>query len=222
VSAPARLTAGWRRGGPASLPEHLDVYGPLPRRRGRPGLLADAVAEAGLTGRGGAGFPTGTKLRAVAAGRGPAVVVANGMESEPASAKDHSLLARSPHLVLDGAMLAAEAVGADVVHLCLPRTKPDLCDQVRGAVTERQRSGLGGTAIGRSGRPRGPGCSSPCPGARAAWPRPPGCSGTWPTRAPASAARAPSGSPRSPRTSLSWLRAGLPGRCSTGWTAGSA
>jgi NADH:ubiquinone oxidoreductase subunit F (NADH-binding) len=147
MTATARLTAGWRRAGTASLHEHLEFYGPLPRRGGRAGLLADAVTKAGLTGRGGAGFPTGTKLRAVAAGRGPAVVVANGMESEPASAKDHSLLARSPHLVLDGAVLAAEAVRADVVHVCLPRTRPRLADQVRAAIAERQRSGLPGAAI---------------------------------------------------------------------------
>ena len=51
------------------------------------------------------------KLAAVAAGRG-AVVVANGTEGEPASSKDKVLLARSPHLVLDGAVLAAEMVGA--------------------------------------------------------------------------------------------------------------
>jgi NADH:ubiquinone oxidoreductase subunit F (NADH-binding) len=146
VTGPARLTAGWRRT-PTSLREHLDVYGPLPRRPGRPGFLADAVTEAGLTGRGGAGFPTGTKMHAVAKGRGPAVVVANGMEGEPASAKDHALLARSPHLVLDGAVLAAEAVRADVVHVCLPRTSPRLADQVRAAIADRQRSGLGSTPI---------------------------------------------------------------------------
>jgi NADH:ubiquinone oxidoreductase subunit F (NADH-binding) len=143
----ARLTAGWCTG-PASLREHLNVYGPLPHRgHRRPGALADAVAEAGLTGRGGAGFPTGTKLHAVAARRGPAVVVANGMESEPASEKDHALLTRGPHLILDGAVLAAEDVRARVVHVCLPRTKPGLAGQVRGAVAERERSGIGGPPI---------------------------------------------------------------------------
>jgi NADH:ubiquinone oxidoreductase subunit F (NADH-binding) len=147
VTGPARLTAAWRRTGPASLREHLDVYGPLPRRPGRPGFLADAVTEAGLTGRGGAGFPTGTKMHAVAEGRGPAVVVANGMEGEPASAKDHALLARSPHLVLDGAVLAAEAVRANVVHMCLPRTSPGLADQVHAAIAERQRLGLAGPPV---------------------------------------------------------------------------
>ena len=41
------------------------------------------------------------------------------MESEPASQKDQALLARAPHLVLDGALLAARAVGADEIHVCL-------------------------------------------------------------------------------------------------------
>lgn len=143
----ARLTAGWRTG-PASLREHQDVHGPLPHHgHRRPGFLAEAVVQAGLTGRGGAGFPTGTKLHAVAGRRGPAVVVANGMESEPASQKDHTLLARAPHLVLDGATLAAESVRADVVHVCLPRTRPDLADHVRRAVAERERSGICEAAV---------------------------------------------------------------------------
>jgi NADH:ubiquinone oxidoreductase subunit F (NADH-binding) len=147
LSAPvARLTAGWPSGRPAGLDEHLACYGPLPDRT-RPGALAAAVAEAGLTGRGGAGFPTGTKLRAVAARRGPAVVVANGMEGEPASEKDQALLSRAPHLVLDGAVLAAEDVGADVVHVCLPRTRPALAGQVREAVADRDRSGIDGLPI---------------------------------------------------------------------------
>jgi len=133
-----RLSLGWRDAArPASLPEHRDRFGPLPP--GGPGLL-DAVEAAGLTGRGGSGFPSAVKLRAVAAGRGPAVVVANGMESEPLSRKDQALLARSPHLVLDGAVLAARAVGADVIHVCLDRSRAGQVRDVRRAVEERRRA----------------------------------------------------------------------------------
>ena len=143
VTAAPRLTIGWpdaRR--PGRLAEHHARYGPLPAAGRTGGGLADAVTSAGLTGRGGAGFPTGTKLRAVASGRGPAVVVANGMESEPASRKDQALLARAPHLVLDGAVLAARAVGADTVHVCLDRARTGQAGQVREAIEERHRAGL--------------------------------------------------------------------------------
>ena len=79
----------------------------------RPGRLIDVVEASGLTGRGGAGFPAGRKMRSVAAGPGSKVLVANGAEGEPASGKDRLLLSRLPHLVLDGMTLAAEAVGAE-------------------------------------------------------------------------------------------------------------
>jgi len=143
LPADARLTAGWhetRR--PPRLGEHLSRYGPLPARNWSRGQLADAVAEAGLTGRGGAGFPTGVKLRSVAGRRGPAVIVANGMESEPLSRKDQALLARAPHLVLDGAMVAALATGASTVHICLDATRAGQASAVRSAAEERGQAGL--------------------------------------------------------------------------------
>ena len=90
-----------------ALDAHLDRYGSV---RGRSDLI-DLVEASGLQGRGGAAFPTATKLRAVASRRGRAVVVVNGTEGEPASGKDKVLLRCVPHLVLDGAVAAAEAVG---------------------------------------------------------------------------------------------------------------
>src|SRR5439155_6045918 len=86
-----------------SLAQHRTRYRvpPAPRPSPRAEII-DVVERAGLRGRGGAGFPTARKLRAVVAGRGRPVVVANGTEGEPASAKDRLLLARMPHLVLDG------------------------------------------------------------------------------------------------------------------------
>ena len=87
-----------------------DHRGSLPRL----GLdqLLRAVTDSGLTGRGGAGFPTAIKVRSVAAGSHKPVVVGNGMEGEPLSHKDAVLLTRSPHLVLDGLEILARAMHA--------------------------------------------------------------------------------------------------------------
>jgi NADH:ubiquinone oxidoreductase subunit F (NADH-binding) len=142
-----RLLCGWYDTGRSTgLAEHLDRYGPAPlssaRSRGSAMPLVRAVEEAGLTGRGGGGFPTGRKLRSVAGSSRPAVVVANGMESEPASHKDEVLLSVAPHLVLDGAALAAVAVGANAVHLCVPRTRMAQAEQLTDAVAERRRARL--------------------------------------------------------------------------------
>ncbi len=116
------------------LRAHDDRYGP-PGLRG-PALI-DEVERSGLTGRGGAAFPAGRKLRAVRerAGLRGAVVIANGMESEPASAKDAALLARAPHLVLDGIALAAEATTARAAYLCVRR--PAQAEALAGAIAER-------------------------------------------------------------------------------------
>jgi NADH:ubiquinone oxidoreductase subunit F (NADH-binding) len=139
-------------GGPPqrTLDEHLARHGPPPYAgAGRGGTLIALVEQAGLTGRGGAGFPAGRKLRAVAeASRaaGPfrsqagAVVIANGAESEPASGKDRLLLRHAPHLVLDGIGLAAETVGATRAYLCLHDA--DLIRELREAAVTRERAGL--------------------------------------------------------------------------------
>ncbi len=103
---------------PEGLRGHLARFGPVPYR-GRPGALIADVKAAGLTGRGGAAFPTHRKLAVVAAADGPKAVVANGAESEPASRKDETLIHAAPNLVLDGLQLAAEAVGASEAYLYL-------------------------------------------------------------------------------------------------------
>jgi NADH:ubiquinone oxidoreductase subunit F (NADH-binding) len=105
-----RLTAAAAAGYRA----HLHLLGPLPAVPAA--QLIAMTAAAGLTGRGGAAFPVGRKLAAVQAG-GRGVVVANGAEGEPASSKDHALLAQAPHLVLDGLALASRAVGATSAYL---------------------------------------------------------------------------------------------------------
>ena len=119
-----------------SLVEHLEWYGDLPE--GGPGLLAE-IERSGLRGKGGARFPAATKLAAVASRR-RAVVVANGSEGEPASLKDAVLMTRSPHLVLDGATLAAEIVGAREAIIVIKRGSPAQPILER-AIAERQSYG---------------------------------------------------------------------------------
>ena len=107
-----RLLGGIPRDGrPPSLAEHITLYGEAPLEL-QPRELIERVAESGLTGRGGAGFPTAAKLKAVLRSGPRPVVVANGLEGEPPSGKDKVLLAQAPHLVIDGALLAARAVSA--------------------------------------------------------------------------------------------------------------
>jgi NADH:ubiquinone oxidoreductase subunit F (NADH-binding) len=137
-----RILAGWRDDGPLSVDEHEAIHGPLappgPRRRAE---LADEVERSGLRGRGGAGFPAATKLRAVAAKRGRRVVVVNAAEGEPASRKDRVLLAGAPHLVLDGALIAAAVVGAGEVIFAIKRTATAALDAVERALAERNDTG---------------------------------------------------------------------------------
>jgi NADH:ubiquinone oxidoreductase subunit F (NADH-binding) len=105
-----RLLMGLHTDRAISFEEHMASHGPLPRGK-RHDLIA-AVDASGLRGRGGAGFPAGKKLRAVAERRGRPVVVANATEGEPISGKDRVLLSYAPHLVLDGAVAVADALGA--------------------------------------------------------------------------------------------------------------
>ena len=83
-----------------------------------PDDVIEIVSAAGLRGRGGAGFPTGTKWRSIAdAAHGTTYVVCNAAEGEPATFKDRALLARNPFGVLEGMLIALHAVGADRAYI---------------------------------------------------------------------------------------------------------
>ncbi|MGD0320711.1 MAG: NADH-ubiquinone oxidoreductase-F iron-sulfur binding region domain-containing protein [Acidimicrobiales bacterium] len=145
VSLPRLLTA-WHETGRADLDAHLSVHGPasFPRRADAhfaQGLL-EVVRRSGLTGRGGAGFPSARKWDSVGRLRNPLLVV-NAMEGEPASEKDQVLLLSAPHLVLDGAQFAALAVGAREIFVCVADDRPDGARAVQQAVDERLARGLG-------------------------------------------------------------------------------
>src|SRR3989449_334918 len=113
-SGPRPDTACWRLlsgpGGPGAEPlaQHVIRLG---RRPIGGTWLMDVLDASNLRGRGGAAFPTGRKWRSVAAAANrDAVVVVNLAEGEPASFKDRTLGALRPHLILDGAALAAETI----------------------------------------------------------------------------------------------------------------
>jgi len=155
LAGPASRESGARQ---AALYQHERHFGPLPLPRvaRNPGgesarraaaRLIDVVERSGLTGRGGAGFPSGRKLRSVASAEGPAVVVANGSEGEPASGKDRLLLRRAPHLVLDGISLAAFAVGATEAYLVVHGRDARLVASLQAAVQAREVAGIDQVAI---------------------------------------------------------------------------
>jgi NADH:ubiquinone oxidoreductase subunit F (NADH-binding) len=132
-----RLLAGPHLdGAPERLDAHAARLGPLPR--GRAGDVIGELEAAGILGRGGAGFPVGRKWRALAErSRGQAVVVANGAEGEVASWKDRVLMAHRPHLVIDGAVLAAETVGADEIVLYIGGEHEAAVAALRYALAQR-------------------------------------------------------------------------------------
>ncbi len=146
LDAPGRLLAGPAgNGGSSDLATHLATHGPLtlPGRddgRWRAGMVR-AVTESGLLGRGGGGFPAGAKWDAIGRTARRPMVVVNAMEGEPASAKDRVLLAYAPHLVLDGAEVAATVVGATEIAICVADHKDATAFSIESAIAERARNG---------------------------------------------------------------------------------
>jgi NADH:ubiquinone oxidoreductase subunit F (NADH-binding) len=145
IASPVATPHPWRvlagpplDGRPEALVDHVARLGALPDAAHRP--VIEMLEASGLLGRGGAGFPVGRKWRAMADRRagGKAVVVANGAEGEPGSAKDRVLMEHRPHLVLDGALLAAAAVDADDVIIYVGREHEAAVRVMRRAIQERR------------------------------------------------------------------------------------
>jgi NADH-quinone oxidoreductase subunit F len=107
------------------------------------------VAKSGLRGRGGAGFPTGAKWRAVrSVGAGPRFAVCNAAEGEPATFKDRLLLRTNPYQVLEGLAIAAYAVGAERAYIGLKEAFAPEIRALRRALGEMQDAdALGGVPV---------------------------------------------------------------------------
>jgi NADH:ubiquinone oxidoreductase subunit F (NADH-binding) len=112
------------------------------RRLGASATIEEVTA-AGVRGRGGAGFPTGTKWASVrAAGGGRRFVVVNGAEGEPATFKDRMLMRADPYRVIEGAAIAALAVGASDVFVATKRSYVREVAALRRAAVELTEAGL--------------------------------------------------------------------------------
>lgn len=106
--------------------------------------IIDLVERSGLRGRGGAGFPTGRKWRtgaASAALHGPPVLVVNAAEGEPGTFKDRLLLRRNPYRVLEGACIAARAIGANEIVIATKACFSIELGRIRRAVAEIEAAG---------------------------------------------------------------------------------
>ena len=136
VYGQARLLAGVHERGRVGHTSHVSLHGaPSLRRRD---WLSSALRDVNLLGRGGAAFPVAIKLDAMPQGRGTAVLV-NGSESEPASMKDRVLMRMAPHLVLDGALIVANALDTRTIAITVHDRAA--YDSLRAACGERSDAG---------------------------------------------------------------------------------
>jgi NADH-quinone oxidoreductase subunit F len=83
----------------------------------KPDEIIELVKASGLRGRGGAGFPTGMKWQFVDKKHEPRYIVCNADESEPGTFKDHLLMERNPHLLVEGCAIGCYAIGAKVAYI---------------------------------------------------------------------------------------------------------
>ncbi|HEV2005149.1 MAG TPA: hypothetical protein VGQ85_00925, partial [Candidatus Limnocylindrales bacterium] len=104
------------------------------RELGGQGTIA-LLAEAGLRGRGGSGFPTAEKWRAAAQAEAPAkYVVANGYGADPSSLTDRTLMEREPDAVVEGTAIAAWAIGAEEAIIAVRAGSIDAIASLQGAI----------------------------------------------------------------------------------------
>ena len=117
-----------------------------------PAAVIEVVRASGLRGRGGAGFPAGMKWGFVPKDSPkPKYVVCNADESEPGTFKDHVLMERNPHLVLEGVAMACYAIGAKTGYIYIRGEFYHVSQVLEAAIAEARARGYLGTNIFGSG-----------------------------------------------------------------------
>jgi NADH:ubiquinone oxidoreductase subunit F (NADH-binding) len=130
---------------PGSVEAYVAAGGGRGLERARtigPEGVIELISQSGLRGRGGAGFPTGTKWQSIVATAGEHFVVCNAAEGEPATFKDRLLMRRNPYAVLEGIAIAAETVGAGTAYIGLKESFTLETESVQRAIDEMRSAGL--------------------------------------------------------------------------------
>jgi len=117
-----------------------------------PAQVIELVKASGLRGRGGAGFPTGMKWQFVPKDSPlPKYLCANADESEPGTFKDHVLMERNPHLLLEGCAIGCHAIGAGVAYIYIRGEFYHVQQVLEDAIAEARSRGYLGRNIFGSG-----------------------------------------------------------------------
>lgn len=161
-----RLMGDWGHIDPASAEEYAATGGfkALAKvlEQGNPWALINSIESSGLRGRGGAGYPTGKKMRStreslegqdrsLAPSPSPAYVIANGDEGDPGAYMDRGLMESDPYLLIEGMAICAYAVGAEKGYVFTRREYPLAASCMRTAINRCRELGLLGDDIMGSG-----------------------------------------------------------------------
>jgi len=140
VIDPTSLDSYRKAGGYAGLARAIEKLGPE-------GTI-DEIAEAGLRGRGGGGYPAADKWRATRAAAGESkVVVANLIGADPTALGDRALAEGNPHLILEGVLVAAFATGASDAVIAVRRDWTVAIERLRAAIVEAEAAHLAGYLV---------------------------------------------------------------------------
>ena len=116
-----------------------------------PAEVVDHVGDAGLTGRGGAAFPTGFKWSAVAGEPGPRHLVVNADESEPGTFKDRVIMEHDPFALIESMTIGGYAMGAEQGWIYIRGEYPEATKALRSAIAEARSKDMLGTNVGGHG-----------------------------------------------------------------------
>ena len=155
-----RSGLGWKIDGDGGSPRYGAVRALVRGSEGGPSLerrrdaVIEALKAANLRGMGGAGFPTHLKWAAVRREPGPEkYVVCNADESEPGTFKDRELIRRTPHLLVEGMVLAGLVSGASRGYIYVRHEYEEEIEVIRGAIAAASAAGICGEDVLGSGLP---------------------------------------------------------------------